>query len=789
MGRELLSLNFDWKYSETFTEEATAVSFDDSAYKTVHIPHTCKEIPLNNFDEKMYQFVSSYRKKFNFDKNKYASKRARIIFEGVANFAAVYLNGEYLGEHKCGYTRFEFDVTDKLLDGENVLAVKVDSTERSEIPPFGNVVDYLCYGGIYREVFLEITEDTYISDVFIRTKNACSETKLIDADVTLNRPAKGNLSITLLDGETVVAAQNCPFDGTKVNFKWKQKNVLPWTLENPKLYTLRLSFGGDEVNYRFGFRECEFRKDGFYLNGMHIKIRGLNRHQAYPYVGYAMPESAQKADADFLKYGLGVNFVRTSHYPDSVHFLDRCDEIGLLVFTEIPSWQHIGEGEWRDNFLKSVRDMVLRDRNHPSVVLWGVRVNESADCDELYIESNKIAHSLDDTRQTGGVRAIPRSHFFEDVYTYNDFIHSGGMQALLKPGAVAGNKPYLVTEHNGHMYPTKSFDREEIRTEHALRHARVLNKAYSDDRYCGAVGWCMSDYNTHKDFGSGDKICYHGVSDMFRVKKLAGYFYLSQQDDVPVLEVSSSMDIGEHPACKMGQIYAFTNCDEVRIYKNGEYVSTAYPDRKRFRNLPHPPVFLNDFVGDTIVKNDNITPISAAFLRPVFSAFIKHSWQLPPHYYLLAGAGFVTSGKSIKDMVEIYRKYVSGWGGNHSGYRFDGYIGGECVCSVSKAACTGMTLEVKADSNTLTEKMTYDVTRIELRALDQNGNQSPFASNGITVKTTGPIEVIGPTNFSLIGGDRAFWIKTTGRSGKGIVKISCEDIGEYFIDVSVKKIK
>ena len=103
--------------------------------------------------------------------------------------------------------------------------------------------------------------------------------------------------------------------------------------------------------------------------------------------------------------------------------------------------------------------------------------------------------------------------------------------------------------------------------EHALRHARVLNAAYGSSRTSGAIGWCMADYNTHKDFGSGDRICYHGVTDMFRVPKLAAALYASQQDDTPVMEISSSMDIGEHPGSQLGQVYAFTNCDYIKLYK------------------------------------------------------------------------------------------------------------------------------------------------------------------------------------------------------------------------------
>lgn len=188
----------------------------------------------------------------------------------------------------------------------------------------------------------------------------------------------------------------------------------------------------DEKVVTTGFRSAVFRADGFYLNGRKVKLRGLNRHQSYPYVGYAMPESMQKNDADILKYELGVNAVRTSHYPQSHYFLERCDEIGLLVFTEMPGWQHIGDEVWKEQAVENVGEMVTQYRNHTSIILWGVRINESADDDAFYTKTNALAHELDPTRPTGGVRAHKKSSLLEDVYTYNDFVHSGrnpGMRA------------------------------------------------------------------------------------------------------------------------------------------------------------------------------------------------------------------------------------------------------------------------------------------------------------------------------------------------------------------------
>ncbi len=153
----------------------------------------------------------------------------------------------------------------------------------------------------------------------------------------------------------------------------------------------------DEQTRRIGFREATFTDHGFSLNGKIIKLRGLDRHQTFPYVGQAMPGRVQRRDADILRTNFHCNIVRTSHYPQSRHFLDRCDEIGLLVLEEIPGWQHIGDKAWQDISVDNVSRMIRRDWNHPSIVLWGVRINESRDNHDFYTRTNALAHQLDTT--------------------------------------------------------------------------------------------------------------------------------------------------------------------------------------------------------------------------------------------------------------------------------------------------------------------------------------------------------------------------------------------------------
>lgn len=793
-----INLNYDWQYKRDFNENYIHMAYNDAGFELVNIPHANIILDYSNFDEKEYQFVSCYRKAVQVPAE-LSGKSLLLRFEGIASRGQLFINGKFAAEHSGGYTPFETDISHKVVFGqENFFVVVCDSTESEEIPPFGKVMDYLAYGGIYREVWLEAREKSHIRDVFVKTPEVLTAAKTLDIDIELSQPCAGmTLELRLLDLKGQLAGKFLHTMGAsaKTSLRQRLSNILLWELENPVLYNLEVYLRkGEEVvdvsQVKVGFRQAEFKTDGFYLNGKKIKLMGLNRHQSYPYVGYAMPESAQKKDAELLKFQLGVNLVRTSHYPQSRHFLDRCDEIGLLVFEEIPGWQHIGDEKWKELSYGNVRSMILRDRNHPSIILWGVRINESADCQEFYENTNKIAHELDNTRQTGGVRNFKNSLLLEDVYTYNDFLHNGSNAALEIPSRVTKtNAPYLVTEHNGHMFPTKRFDNEARRLEHALRHMRVLDAMLGSDRISGAIGWCMFDYNTHKDFGSGDRICYHGVSDMFRIPKLAWAVYSSQQDLTPVLELSSSMDIGEHDGGNLGTVYAFTNCDCIKLYKDNDFIKTFYPDRRQFPNLKHPPVKIDDFIGDLLAKYENIPGRDSLRMKNVLQAASKYGMNLPLASKLAMARLMLKYKLSMDECIRLFGTYVSNWGGKRINFRFEGYKEGRLVKSIVKATLESSRLEVLPDTCILNEAHTYDVARIVLRALDQNGNLLNYASDAVSIKTEGPVEVIGPKTIALIGGARAVWIRTGGRSGKGIVRVVSERFGTQEVNFEVTKKK
>lgn len=804
-----LYLNDDWLFTEQFEDSLVAPEYPENTLQPVRLPHTCKETPFHYFDESLYQMVSGYRRHLLIPKN-WQGKRILLTFEGAAHDSTVFCNGKKVGEHHCGYTAFTVDLTDNVLYGQdNLLCVRLDSRENLNVPPFGYVIDYMTYGGIYRDVRLEVKEKVSLSDIFVHTAidfRSSPVTAQITSEITLTESDK-NVTIRqyympkstaaaqeswrLLCEQTVSTDVSCDKE-----FSLTATITAPllWDTEEANLYILKTQLYQDntlldETETTFGIREAVFKKDGFYLNGRKLRIRGLNRHQSFPYVGYAMPKSMQRLDADLLKKELGLNAVRTSHYPQSHYFLERCDELGLLVFTEFPGWQHIGDDSWKAQAVANAEDMIRQYRNHPSIILWGIRINESPDDDAFYEKTNAVAHKLDPSRPTGGVRAMKKNHLLEDVYTYNDFLHDGEMPGCDPKKKVTSDmeKPYLISEYNGHMYPTKAFDNEERRSEHAIRHANVLDAVAGQPDIAGSFGWCMFDYNTHKDFGSGDRICYHGVMDMFRNPKLAANIYVCEQEQTPVLEITSSMDIGEHPGCNRGNIYILSNADSVKMYKNDRFIKEYLPGMSPYKHLKHGPILIDDFIGDSFAQNERFRPKHAKAITDAMNLVARGSLNhIPKRLYLTALKLLLIYHIDFAEVTRLYTKYIGDWGGTATIYRFDAIKDGKVVKSVTKEPVREIRLEAEADHTILTEQHSYDVALVRIRAVDDHGNVLPFYQEPVRLITEGDISIIGPDTIALQGGMGGTYVKSTGRSGRGALLLQSQTAGEIRIPFQIK---
>ncbi len=733
--RTVIPFNDQW----LFAPEVLSDDVPNEAFHPVTLPHSNVLLPHHNFDQSEYEFISTYRKCFRLPEP-LNGRRVLLDFDGAMIAATVSINGHTFDEHRGGYVPFSFDITDYLDEtGENLLTVYLDSRERKDIPPFGYVVDYLTFGGIYRDVRLRLVEPVYIADVFVQSFDVLNSPKVV-IDVWVNNLTAQAQKVAVVGGMEYWKAETTTGTippGSTVKLRLHSDlSAVPrgslqlWSLDNPQRYNFTVSLYDqaglhsaderqyDEISLLYGFREARFASDGFYLNGEKIKLRGLNRHQTFPFIGAAAPARLQARDADILKYELGCNIVRTSHYPQSPHFLQRCDEIGLLVFEEIPGWQFIGDDDWKALALRDLRVMIERDRNHPSIILWGVRINESWDDGAFYEDSNTLAKELDPTRQAGGVRNFKESVFLEDVYTYNDFSNT------IDPPV---HTPHLVTEFNGHMFPTKSWDNEDRQLEHALRHARIQNTAAGMDDVTGAIGWCAFDYHTHHELGSGDRVCYHGVMDMFRLPKFAAYFYASQQSPRQrvVLQAATFWTMGDRSEGGNDPLVIFSNCDEIAVYVGGSLHGRFQPDREHYPHLPHPP-------------------------------------------FAVTGLGLLMT-----------------WGSAFEDLRVVGYLNGQ-EAAEQRFSADGLpaALVLEADDAQI-QANGADMTRIIVRIADRFGNRLPYTQSCVTFSVEGPADLIGENPFALMGGNAAVYLKARYQHGIVVVRAQAPRLPHAAVSVKL----
>lgn len=768
-------LNNGWEFTETFDDPFRRF---EGAAAPVRLPHACRELPLHYADEGDYQMVCGYRRTLDLPAE-WRGKRIFLTFDGAAHQATVFVNGQEAASHFCGYTAFTVELTELVSWGEPTrIAVRLDTRESLDQPPFGHVIDYMTFGGLYREVWLDVAEQAYLSDLFVKTPTM--EQALVDLTIEESGLAD-TVSLSVLDAAGKSVCSTAAKAAAQLSdLPCSVSSPRPWTPDAPNLYTLEAVLRDadgrvlDVKRVRFGFRQAEFRPDGFFLNGERLKLRGLNRHQSYPYVGYAMPASIQRHDAEVLKYELQCNAVRTSHYPQSQAFLDACDELGLIVFTEIPGWQHIGGDRWKNVACQNTRDMILQYRNHPSIVLWGVRINESQDDDGFYERTNAIARELDPTRQTSGVRFLWKSSLLEDVYAFNDFSHAGNNGGLLPKGLISPDKrkPYLISEFNGHMYPTKPFDAPANRLDHALRHATVLDAVYGREDVAGGFGWCMADYYTHGDFGSGDRICYHGVLDMFRNPKLAAAVYASAGDAAPVLAVGSEMDIGDYPAGSIGDNFIFTNADLVRVFRDDRLLGEFKPTGKRWRHLKHPPIPFNDTVGAAIEEGEGWSHKKAEALKDSLLAIQRFGVKIPPKYILKTAWRAVRWLCGPKTFTRLHAQYINTWGVDAPVYRFEAVKDGRVTATLTKSSNAALRLEADVSSADLTEGAAYDAAAVRIRIVDANGSTAPYAQLPVRLEVSGPLELIGPDTVCADGGMCGAYVRTTGAPGTGTLRIT-----------------
>jgi len=704
LHRKRLDFDTHWLFAgELPGDDGQAVGLDESAFVPVTLPYFHVN-PHKGFPETDFELPTSwYRRHFTLPAAD-AGRRVQVEFQGVAKVAQVFVNGAQVGSHAGAYTSFTLDVTDHVTfgGGDNVIAVRVDSSWHGDLPPEGGAVDYYVWGGIVRDVSMILTDPVHLDSVFVTTPvvGPTGATLHTLASVRNDGDAARAVTVTtdVLDASGALVATGSQSASVAVHASVELSydaaaiaSPRLWTPEDPYLYTTRtqVALGGevvDDLPVRVGIRTIDFsRSDGkFRINGAWLKLRGLDRHEQYPYLGRAAPNRLQARDADILKNELGVNIVRTSHYPQDPEFLDRADEIGLLVLEELPGWQHIGDAAWKDKAVENVREMITRDRNHPSIITWGVRINESGDDHDFYTRTNALARQLDPSRPTSGIRNFRSSEFLEDLYTYNDF--SGGAE---DPAVL----PWLITESVGHTRPDAAWDPEATLVTSMLTHLNVQNQAAGKATIAGALGWCAFDYNTTFDTGASchDAVCYHGVSDIYRLPKFAASVFASQRDPArygPYVSINNYWMPSSSTT-----VYVASNCDEVELLANGVSKGRIAPNA--YLSLPHP-----------FFRFDGLVYAPGALEARCFIAGQQ-----------VASATRKTPGVATRLVLRADDAAIFADGG--------------------------------------------DMTRVVVQALDANGTVVPYDDHQVSFTVSGPGALIGESPLALEAGGGAVYLKSS----------------------------
>lgn len=630
IGRGVRRLDAGWRFLRADVGNGQAPQLDDSDWEDGTLPHTARIEALvtgePGSDTYQWQGVCWYRRPLRIDET-LAGRRLFLTFEAAMNVADVWLDGVHVGRHEGGFLPFVLDLTGRLVPGrESVLAVRLDNRDNAVTGPKPlAILDFNMYHGLYRYVHLVDRDALHITDpvhadrpasggVFVRCTHASRESARLRVQTHVQNDHDGaqafRVRTTLLDpdGALVAQTESDPLTlprgaDTAVVQDIEVLEPRLWTPHSPALHTVvsELVRDGrvvDGERTRIGIRRIEITREGFRINGERMFLRGTNRHQEHPCVGYAVPAAAHYRDAQRIK-DAGFDYIRLSHYPHAPAFMDACDELGLVVMNCIPGWQYFGEDPaFAELQYRNCRDLIRRDRNHACVVLWEVSLNETAMPPEFVARTHAIAHEEYPGDQCWTCGWVPG---------YDVFIRAR------QHGGCRGDAPVpcMVSEYGDweyyamtagleqHAWQALTSDESNSRQlrwhgERAqLQQAANFQEAHDDNRGSAAFGdglWVMFDYNR----GYAPDIESSGCMDIFRLPKYARHFFRSQRSPHEALAHAESGPMvfiaSEWTPQSPTAVRVFSNCEEVELRRDGRLVARRTADRGRMSDdLAHPP--------------------------------------------------------------------------------------------------------------------------------------------------------------------------------------------------------
>ena len=630
--RVVYTINDGWKFTKGSPFEAQLTGCDDSSWETVNIPHTWNDKDADDETPGFYRGPVWYRKQLFIDKSQ-EGRRAVIYFEGANQEVRFYLNGQFVGEHKGGYTRFCFDITPHLRYGqENLFAIYVNNVYNPNIPPLS--ADFTFFGGIYRDVYLQFmnpvhiaTNDYASSGVYIRTpevNNSAASveiTTLLTNDMSQPTEIRVENIICDADGKEVKKTQaevKLAAGETKTDISKKIKIDSPrlWDIDDPYRYMVytrildkRKGTLLDEVVNPLGLRWFKFDSEkGFFLNGKGRKLIGTARHQDYFQKGNALRDELHVQDVLLLKE-MGGNYLRVSHYPQDPVIMEMCDKLGIVTSVEIPVVNAVTETEeFLHNSVEMAKEMVRQDFNRPSVMIWGYMneiflrrpYTEGKQLEDYYRFTEKVARALEATiREEDPSRYTMMAYhnmpqYYEDAHlTEIPMIQGWNLyqgwyepdinefQRLLdRAHKVYKGKVLMVTEYGPgvdprvHSYQPERFDFSQ---EYGLvYHKHYLNEMMKRPFIAGSSLWNLNDFYSESRVDAVPHVNNKGVVGLNREKKDVYWFYKTALSRRPILVIGNREWKSRGGVVNTAQkeciqsVPVFSNAEEVELFVNNK---------------------------------------------------------------------------------------------------------------------------------------------------------------------------------------------------------------------------
>lgn len=585
-----MSLNASWRFHLGDPDaDFYQKNFDDSAWPEVQLPHTLELTSLNLDDYEDDKTQATFQRNVGWYRRNISVARSQrkvfLEFEGAHQVTDLWVNGRHVGQHSVGgYTPFHFDITAYVDKGkENQITALVDNRRREDVPPDPGPFDYIKFSGLYRDVYLVETASVRISFNW----------EALDAGTTITTPSvdpvNGNATIdfkTVVENETqqareitvinrVIDAQGLVVlkltqtqhisagqQGIYRQIGGIEKDAQLWSIEDPYLYRVNtLVYEGqkvlDGIEQNMGIRKFEHHpREGFLLNGKPIKLIGANRHQHFPYIGDALPNSLHYKDMLQFKE-LGFNVVRTAHYPQDNALIEACDELGILVYEEAPTWIDIGGKAWFANLEKAARTMIRNHRNHPSVVIWGAGINHRG-----YVPSMHYAVKQEDpTRLTASQSSRWtgwQTSGLTDIYG----------QMIYGPVEWYRHEPMLAME-----------GREGI---------EQLARYKMDPLLTGIIAWTAHDYYTFHNGSWPERVRPGGIMSLFRHPYGETPWYPIELKQAPKVTIATEWKTGT------SEVIVYANTEEVELLVNGKKIARQKANHHgMMAALDHPPFRFN----------------------------------------------------------------------------------------------------------------------------------------------------------------------------------------------------